>query len=66
MKCKIIRDIRNLFESENEEEELYIPVRVGNFRSSSYIDYENNGYRNKTLSIATLNHGEIGEYLERI
>ena len=42
IKYKIIRDIGKLFESENEEDDYYIPVRVGNFRSSSYIDYENN------------------------
>ena len=42
IKYKIIRDIGKLFESENEGDDYYIPVRVGNFRSNSYIDYENN------------------------
>ena len=42
IKYKIIRDIGKLFESENEEDDYFIPVRVGNFRSNSYIDYENN------------------------
>ena len=42
IKYKIIRDIGKLFESENEEDDYYIPVRVGNFRSNSYTDYENN------------------------
>ena len=42
IKYKIIRDTGKLFESENEEDDYYIPVRVGNFRSNSYIDYENN------------------------
>ena len=27
------------------------PVRVGNFWSNDYIEYENNGNRNKTLSV---------------
>ena len=29
----------------------YKPVRVGNFWSNNYIEYESNGERNKTLSI---------------
>ena len=47
----IIRVIRNLFESENEEGDYYKPIRVGNFFSKNYIEYESNGDRNKTLSI---------------
>ena len=39
----IIRDVRNLFEY--EEEDYYKPVRV------SYIEYESHGDKNKTLSV---------------
>ena len=53
IKDRIIRDIRNLSEHEKEDK----PVRVGNFWSRNYIEYENN-YRNKTLSIK--------EYLNKI
>ena len=46
----ILRDIRNLFE--NEEEEIYCkPVRISNFWSNNYIEYESNGDKNKTLSV---------------
>ena len=43
IKDKILRDIKNLFEYEEE-------VRVSNFWSNKYIEYESNGVRNKTLS----------------
>ena len=46
----IVRDIRNLFENEKEEN-YYKPVRVSNFWSKNYIEYEINGDRNKTLSV---------------
>ena len=55
MKDKIIRDIKNLFKL--EEENYYKPVRVGNFWSSNYIEYDSNSNRNKTLSVE--------EYLNR-
>ena len=49
IKEKIIRDIENLFE---HEEEYYVkPVWVGNFWSDNYIEYESNSDRNKTLSV---------------
>ena len=38
IKDKIIRDIRDLFE--HEEQDYYTPVRVGNFSSNNYIEYE--------------------------
>lgn len=44
----ILRDIRNLSE---HEEYYYKPVRLGNFWSSNYIDYETNDDKSKTLSI---------------
>ena len=36
----IIRDIRNLFE--HEEENYYKPVRVNNFWNNNYIEYKSN------------------------
>ena len=48
IKGRIVRDIRSLFE---QEEDYYKPVRVGNFYSTNYIKYESNSDRNKSLSI---------------
>ena len=58
IKNRILRDIKNFFEHEKEEENYYKPVRVSNFWSNNYIDYESNGDRNKTLL--------AGEYLDKI
>ena len=41
-----------------EEENYYKPVTENNLWSSNYIEYESNGYRNKTLSVE--------EYLNKI
>ena len=49
IKDRVIRNIRNLFEHE-EEENFYKSVKVGNFWNNNYIEYESNGDRNKTLS----------------
>ena len=38
VKNKIIRDIRKLFE--HEEEDYYKPVRVGDLWSNNYFEYE--------------------------
>ena len=51
IKERILRDIKNLFEHEEGEENYYKPVRVSNFWSNIYIEYESNGDRNKTLSL---------------
>ena len=60
----ILRDIRNLFE--NEEEENYCkPVKVSNFWSNNYIEYEGNDDRNKTLSVEKYLN-EIRTYLKDI
>ena len=52
---KVIKDriIKNHFEHEEEEIIInyYKPVRVSNFWSSNYIEYESNSDRNKTLSV---------------
>ena len=42
----MIRYIRNLFEQEKKED-YYQPVRIGNFWSRNYIEYESNGDRDK-------------------
>ena len=57
IKERILRDIKNLFEHE-EEESYYKPVRVSNFRSNNYIEYESNADEDKTLSVE--------EYLNKI
>ena len=56
IKIRITRNIRNLFE--HEEEDYYKPVKVVNFLSNIYIEYKSNGYINKTLSVK--------EYLNKI
>ena len=57
----MLRDIKNLFEHE-EEENYYRPVRVSNFWSNNYIEYKSNGDRNKTLSFEE-NLNKISPYL---
>ena len=60
----ILSHIRNLFE--NEEEENYCkPVKVSNFWSNNYIEYEGNDDRNKTLSVEKYLN-EIRAYLKDI
>ena len=55
IKDKIFRDIKTLFE---QEEDYYKLVRVAIFWNNNYIEYEGNGNRNKYLS--------INEYLDKI
>ena len=57
IRYRIISDIKNLSEHE-EEEKKYKPVRLSNFRSNNYIEVESNGDRSKTLSVE--------EYLDKI
>ena len=47
----ILRDIKNIFEYEKEEENYYKPLRVNNVWSNDYIEYKNNGYKNRILSV---------------
>ena len=49
IKDRILRDIKNFSEHE-EEENYYKPVRVNNFWSHNYTEYKCNGDRNKALS----------------
>ena len=48
IKDRIIRNIRILF---YQEDDTYKLARVGNFKNNNYIKYENNGDRNKKLSV---------------
>ena len=48
-KDRILRDIKNLPEHE-EEENYYKPVRVGYFWSKNFIEYESNSNKNNTPS----------------
>ena len=52
-----LRDVRNLFENKEEEND-YKPVRVSTFWRNNYNEYGRNGNRNKTLSVE--------EYLDKI
>ena len=45
---KILRDIRTLYES---EEDYYEPVRIINAFNNNYIEYESNGDKDKILSV---------------
>ena len=54
----VLRNIKNLFEYEKEEENYYKPVRGNNFWSNNYIQYKSNGNRNRILSVE--------EYLDKI
>ena len=57
VKDRILRDIKNLFE--HEEENCQKPIRASNLWSNNYyIEYESNGDRNKALSVQ--------EYLNKI
>ena len=46
IKNRILRDIKNLFEREDEQENYYKSVRVSRFGGNNYIEYESNGDRN--------------------
>ena len=64
IKDRILRDIKNLFE--HEEENYYKLVRVNNFWSNNYIKYESNSNRDKTLSVEEHLLNEIRPYLKEI
>ena len=55
-KDRIIRDIRTLFEK--QEEDYYEPKGVSNFCNNNYIKYESNGDKNRNVS--------LDEYLNKI
>ena len=64
IKDRILRDINNLFECEDEKN-YQKPVRVINFWSNNYIECESNGGKNKTLSVEEY-HNKITPYLKDI
>ena len=66
IKDRILTEIKKLFEHKKEEN-CYKPVRVSNFWSNNYIEYESdrNSDRNKTLSVEEFVN-EIRLYLEDI
>ena len=43
---RIVRDVMAL-----EDNDYYKPIRIGNFWSNSYIEYESSGDRKKTLPV---------------
>ena len=58
IKDTVLRNIKNLFEYEKEEENYYKPVSINNFWNNSYIDYKSNGDKNRIVSVE--------EYLDKI
>ena len=64
IKDTIIKDIRTLFEEE-EEEGYYEPKRLSNFGNNNYIEYESNDDQNRNLSLAEY-FNEIKAYLRTI
>ena len=58
IKDGILRDIRILFEQEENDKYYYKPKRVNNFWNNNYIQYDRNGIKNKNLSLE--------EYLNKI
>ena len=54
IKDRIIRDIRNLFEY--EEEYYYKSVRVGNSWSNNYVEYKSKDYRKTNNTLIKLGH----------
>ena len=63
LKDRILRDIKNLYE--HEEENYYKPVRVNKFWSKNYTKYESNGDINKALSVEE-HLNKISPYLRDI
>ena len=47
IKDRITRDVRTHF----KQDDYYEPIRLGNFLNNNYIEYKNNGDRNKNLSV---------------
>ena len=52
IKDRIIRDIRTLFEQ--QEEDYYEPKRVSNFWNNNYIESESNGDKKETYQLMSI------------
>ena len=61
----MLRDIKNIFKPEKEEENYYKPVRVNNFYSNNYNEYGSDCNGSKTLSVEEYVN-EIRPYLKDI
>ena len=64
LKDRVVRDTKHLFEYE-EQENYYESVRVSNFWSNSYIEYDSNRDRNKIISVEKYLN-KISPYLKDI
>ena len=64
IKDRILRGIKNRFEHK-EEENSHKPVRVSNFWSNNYTEYESNSDRSKPLSTEEFLN-KISQYLKGI
>ena len=51
IKYIVLRNIKNLFEYEKEEESYYKPVKVNTFQNNNYIEYKSNSDKNRILSV---------------
>ena len=49
IKDRVLRDIKHIFEHE-EEENYYKPVKMNNYWSNSYIEFESYGDINKKIN----------------
>ena len=58
IKDRILRDIKNIFQHQKEEENCYRQIRVSNFWRKNYVSFQSNGDGNKALSVE--------EYLNKI
>ena len=61
IKDEVLRDARNLFESNKEDYNK--PIRINNAFNSNYIEYESNGDKDKMLSVKEYLN-EIRQYLK--
>ena len=63
MKGRTFRYMKTL--SERQEEDYYKSIRVDNFQSKNYVEYESNGDGNKALSVKE-HLGNIKSYMRNI